>query len=132
MWPVGHFEVIGLNFFRGDFVLLDCGHCYCSGGVDQTYIPLKKSLPNLGGQKCYRSHLLWEPETTNHSFKNSLLRNPPGGLLQPVINGGKLSPKKLIFLEIRSNYIPGLQNDPQRSVDVLLALIFVEASVGPF
>ena len=32
MWPVGHFEVLGLSCFRGHFVLLDCGHCYCSGG----------------------------------------------------------------------------------------------------
>ena len=29
-----------------------------------TYIPLFSSLPNLGGEKCYRSHLLGEPETT--------------------------------------------------------------------
>ena len=38
MWPVGHFEVLGLSCFRGHFVLLDCGHCYCSGGRSKVYI----------------------------------------------------------------------------------------------
>ena len=79
-----------------------------------TYIPLKKSLPNLGGQKCYLYTTFYGNQIPNHSFKKSLLRNPPGGLLQPVINGGKMEKQPLIFLEIRSNYIPGLQNDPQR------------------
>ena len=38
MWPVGHFEVLGLSCFRGRFVLLDCGHCYCSRGKSNIYI----------------------------------------------------------------------------------------------
>ena len=38
MWPVGHFEVLGLSCFRGHFVLLDCGHCYCSGGRSNVYV----------------------------------------------------------------------------------------------
>ena len=37
MWPVGHLEFLGLSCFRGHFVLLDCGHCYCSGGRSKVY-----------------------------------------------------------------------------------------------
>ena len=44
MRPVGHFEVLGLSCFRGHFVLLDCGHCYCSGGRSKVYRTLGQAV----------------------------------------------------------------------------------------
>ena len=47
MWPVGHFEVLGLSCFRGHFVLLDCGHCYCSGGRSKSYPETSRNVESM-------------------------------------------------------------------------------------
>ena len=61
MWPVGHFEVLGLSFFRDHFVLLDCGHCYCFGGRSNLYS--FQAYLGLGILHFYEGFIHFEPHS---------------------------------------------------------------------